>query len=877
MKNPFTLISEMGIRRRVFFLLAVVLVPLLLVQGFTFYRSYRESEEAVMQANMELARSVSKTFSAFINDVLHTQLAIGLAATACTAPDDSLRRILQAAEETSPMLRSFTWSTPAGVSIEATDTAVRNPKIRVEDLFPRIVSGEEYGVSDLYDSPNTGEKVFVIGRGIRDFKGDLLGIISCVCIPDKLDPLLAVQRATGTAISLIDSKGIQVYRYPPAKQAPAGMNRLQRQPAIKDALNGKEVAAEVYGPEDERRLAVFVPVPSIGWVAASGRAKHEISKGITKALLPHAVFMLLITLSAFGIAVVLVRPISRSIRRLEDHAVALGQGSVERIEKDHGPSEIENLSDAFNEMAERVRSREQALRESEQKFRALFENSQEAVFLTRPDWSVAAVNPFACTMLGYSEEEICRLGRLGILDPEDPRLSAALEERQRKGHVRARELTAIRKSGERFPVEVDSVILRNEPHQSFVIMRDITDRKKTEQTLRQKEEAVRHSLDQLRSVLNIMSEGVLILDGEGRILLVNPAMIRLAGWDQPPRTWKEYENRISMSELSGEVLPFEQWPASKALRGESLRDLEYKVHRFDTEKEYVAAYSGTPVFNAEGAVELVVVTVRDITARKRDEEELRKAKELLELRVRERTAELEWKNEELQNFTFAASHDLQEPLRKIQMISDLLASKYSGSVSERGRDYIKRLHETATRMRGVLQSLMKYSRLVSMTEPFCLVDLNEILKDAVSDLELQIRETGASVEIGNLPEVEADAGQMRQLFQNLLANSLKFRREGIRPDIKIDAEHLFQESKCRIHVSDNGIGFEEKYLESIFKPFKRLHSKEEYGGMGMGLAICSKVVEQHNGSITARSIPGKGSTFTVTLPLNQNQASHKSE
>ncbi|RJR41171.1 MAG: PAS domain S-box protein [Desulfobacteraceae bacterium] len=876
MKNPLTLISEMGIRRRVFFLLVVVLVPLLLVQGFTFHRSYRESKEAVMQSNLELARSVSKTFHAFINDVLHTQLAIGLAATACTDSDDSLRVILQAAEETNPMLRSFTWSTPDGASIVTTNTAVKNPKIRAQILVPRLVSGEDHGVSDLYDSPDTGEKVFVIGRGIRDSRGDLLGIISCVCMPGKLDPLLAVQRAKGTAISLLDSKGILVYRYPAAKRAPAGMNRLQCEPIIWNALERKEVSAEVYGPQDERRLAAFVPVPSIGWVAGSSRAEHEVTKSITQALLPHALFMSLITLAAFGIAVVLLRPISRSIRRLEDHAVALGQGEVERIGKVHGPREIENLSDAFNDMAEKVRSREQALRESEQKFRALFENSQEAVFLTGPDGAVTAANPFACTMLGYSEEEICTLGRAGVLDPEDPRMSAALEERQRKGHVRARELTAIRRSGEKFPVEVDSVILQDEPHHSFVIMRDITERKRTERTLRQKEEAVRRSLDQLRSVLNIMSEGVLILDGEGRILLVNPAMIRLAGWDQPPRSWKEYENLISMSELSGRTLPFEQWPASRALRGESLRDLEYRVHRFDSSKEYIAAYSGTPVLNAEGAVELVVVTVRDITARKRDEEELRRAKESLELRVRERTAELEWKNEELRNFTFAASHDLQEPLRKIQMISDLLASKYSDSVNEKGRDYIRRLHETATRMRGVLQSLIKYSRLISKTEPLCRVDLNEIAKEVVSDLELQIRETGASVDIGNLPEIEADAGQMRQLFQNLLSNALKFRREGVRPDIRINSEHLIQENKCRIHVSDNGIGFEEKYLESIFKPFKRLHGREEYGGMGMGLAICSKVVEQHNGSITAKSIPGKGSTFTLTLPLLQKRQADKS-
>ena len=867
MNNPFSLRSEMGVRKRVFFLLVVVFVPLLFLQGFTFYKWYRESKKAEMQANLELARTVSKTFDAFINDVLHTQLAVGLAATASPPPsNDSFRRILQAAEDTNPMLRSFTWISPAGVSLVTTDTAMENQRIRGLALFPRIVSGEEYGVSDLYVSPYTGENIFVIGRGVRDGQGNLLGIISCVCLVDKLDHLLAIQRTKNTGISLLDSKGNHVYRYPSMKHAPERLNRLKRQPIIQGALEGKEAAAEVYGPSGEVRLGAFVPIPSIGWVAASSRAKHEVIGSITRTLLPHAVFMLLVTLAAFMAAVALSRPISMSIRRLQDHAASFGQGEVERFETIHGPLEIKNLSESFNDMAETIRSREEALRESEQKFRALFENSPEAVFLTRPDGSVAAANPVACTMLGFSEEEIRRLGRSGILDLDDPRLSAGLEDRRRAGHVKAQELTAIRKGGERFPVEVDSVILPGEPPQSFVIMRDISERKKAEHSLQEREETSRRSLAQLRSVLNIMSEGVLILDGKGRFLLVNPAMIRLAGWDEAPKTWKEYMGRIEMRELSGQLLPFEQWPASRALRGESIRDLEYKVHRFDTGKDYVALYSGTPAFNDEGGVALVVVTVRDITARKRDEEELHQAKEELERRVRERTAELELRNRELQDFTFAAAHDLQEPLRKIQTFSDLFAIKCFDSVSEQGHDYIKRMHDTATRMRQVLDSLMKYSRLTSTTEPFAQVDLNEIARDAVSDLELQIRDTGAVVEIGELPEAKADAAQMRQLFQNLLGNALKFRREGIQPMVSIQADCSPQNDQCEIRFNDNGIGFEEKYLDRIFKPFHRLHGKDEYDGVGMGLAICSKVIEHHRGTITAKSTPGKGSTFIVTLP-----------
>jgi light-regulated signal transduction histidine kinase (bacteriophytochrome) len=166
---------------------------------------------------------------------------------------------------------------------------------------------------------------------------------------------------------------------------------------------------------------------------------------------------------------------------------------------------------------------------------------------------------------------------------------------------------------------------------------------------------------------------------------------------------------------------------------------------------------------------------------------------------------------------------------------------------------------------------MNYSRLTSKTEPFGRVDLNEIAREVVSDLELQIRDTGALVEIGDLPEIKADAGQMRQLLQNLLGNALKFRREGIQPIIRIHADCSPQDSECEICINDNGIGFEEKYLERIFKPFHRLHGKDEYEGVGMGLAICSKVIEHHRGTITAKSTPGSGSTFIVTLPVDGDQ------
>jgi signal transduction histidine kinase len=259
-----------------------------------------------------------------------------------------------------------------------------------------------------------------------------------------------------------------------------------------------------------------------------------------------------------------------------------------------------------------------------------------------------------------------------------------------------------------------------------------------------------------------------------------------------------------------------------------------------------------------------------IAERRQAEESLQKSRDELEQHVRERTAELELRNQELQNFTFVAAHDLQEPLRKLQNFGDLITTKCAGSIGEQGRDYLRRMVQTAARMQALLLSLLDYSRLTSKAAPFARVKLKGIVEAVLSDLEVAVRETNGSVEIGDLPEIEADPGQMASLFQNLLGNALKFRRKDGTPHVRIHSNHKAgggsQTGEWEIYVEDDGIGFEEVHQDLIFRPFQQLHGRNQYPGVGMGLAICKKVVERHGGTITARSTPGQGSTFIVKLP-----------
>lgn len=258
-------------------------------------------------------------------------------------------------------------------------------------------------------------------------------------------------------------------------------------------------------------------------------------------------------------------------------------------------------------------------------------------------------------------------------------------------------------------------------------------------------------------------------------------------------------------------------------------------------------------------------------------DELRQSRHKLELRVQERTAELETymaklkeSNQALQEFVSIASHDLQEPLRKVGTFGGMLEQRFSGVLGEQGKGYLDRMLDANRRMNLLLKALLEYSRLTSRAGAFTEVDLAKIVREVLSDLEVRLKETGGKVQVGDLPVIHADPTQMRQLFQNLIGNALKFHKEGEKPAVKVGSTVV--RDKLQIEVDDNGIGFEEQYLDRIFAPFQRLHGRSEYEGTGMGLAICKKIVERHGGTIRAESVPGKGSTFIISLPAKQTRS-----
>jgi signal transduction histidine kinase len=233
------------------------------------------------------------------------------------------------------------------------------------------------------------------------------------------------------------------------------------------------------------------------------------------------------------------------------------------------------------------------------------------------------------------------------------------------------------------------------------------------------------------------------------------------------------------------------------------------------------------------------------------------------------TAQLESSNRELQEFAYVASHDLQEPLRKIQAFGDRLATRCGGELPPDGQDYLRRMQDAARRMRALIDDLLMFSRVTTQGHPFRTIDLNDTVRGVLADLEVTVDRLGAAVEVGALPEIEADPTQMRQLFQNLIGNALKFARPGETPRVTVGVapDDAAPAGAVTIEVRDNGIGFEQKYHDRIFQVFQRLHGRHEFDGSGIGLAVCRKIADRHHGFVRAEGRPGHGSTFFVTLPV----------
>lgn len=496
---------------------------------------------------------------------------------------------------------------------------------------------------------------------------------------------------------------------------------------------------------------------------------------------------------------------------------------------------------------------EQEVRESENKFRQLADSMPQLVWTARPDGAV-----------DYYNQRVYEYDGIAPTDGEIWSWSPGLHEDDLQPTIEAWQHAV--ETGEEYKIEhrvrmadgsyrwhlSRAVPARDENGRIvkwFGTATNIHDQKLVQEALHKSEIRIRRLVD-----ANII--GILIRGEDGLISDANDAFLNIIGYTREDLqagliNWKKI--------TPPEYIPYDIEATSKARKLGSF--LPY-------EKEYIRKDgSRVPILIGYALIENSQTEYIGFIL---DLSDLKQAQAALE----DYAEKLERSNHELEQFAFVASHDLQEPLRKIRLFGEVLGNRLENRLDDETRDYLNRMLDAASRMQAMITGLLELSRINTRGQDFVNVDLKAVMQEVVSDLETRINQTRGKVEVEHLPTIEADPMQMRRLMQNLVSNALKYSRQGVPPKIHITGEVIQPESgkpkQVVLRVEDNGIGFEMEYLERIFQPFQRLHGRGVYEGTGIGLSICQRIVERHGGNLTAESVLDQGSVFIVTLPLSQS-------
>jgi PAS domain S-box-containing protein len=537
----------------------------------------------------------------------------------------------------------------------------------------------------------------------------------------------------------------------------------------------------------------------------------------------------------------------------------------------------EALRRSKDELEQRVADRTADLRAASLYARGLLEASLDPLVTISPEGRITDVNHATELATGRPREQLVG-SSFSDYFTEPGQASAGYRQVLAQGEVRDYPLTLRHVSGRTIDVLYNAVVYHNEAGRVlgvFAAARDVTEQKRTaaeldlhrahlEDLVRQRTAELesanthlqaeiverRRAEDQVRlqfSVLQSAANGLVITGRDGTIQWVNDAFTKLTGYTaaeavgQNPRVLKSGQQDAAFFKAMWQTIA-----AGQVWHGEL-------VNRRKDGQLYPEEMTITPVAGADGKITHFVAVKQDIAERRRAEEALQHA-----------AAELARSNDELQQFAYVASHDLQEPLRAVAGYVNLIESRFSDKFDDKGRQHIAGAVQGAMRMHTLITDLLELSRVGTCVRAFEPTDLNAVLGQVRHNLSVAIGETGARIISDPLPTLRSDAGQMAQLFQNLIGNALKF-HGAPPPEIHVSAQPT-ADGPWLLAVRDNGIGIDPQYFERIFLIFQRLHTRKEYPGTGIGLAICRKIVERHGGRIWVESQPGLGSTFYFTLP-----------
>ena len=504
--------------------------------------------------------------------------------------------------------------------------------------------------------------------------------------------------------------------------------------------------------------------------------------------------------------------------------------------------------------------------ESEEKYRSVFENSNIAILISKPDGTILSANHEAEKLFNMSEAEFIACGRAGVVDITDPAFNEYLAIRN-KDHRVSSEFTLIKKGGERFIGKVSSVSFndRNGTVLNTVVISDLTEQKQAEEILRKSEE-------QYRTIFEYSPVAAVFWDKETHIIFWNKAAEKMFGWEKEEvigRKFTEFFIPEKSMEFTGLLV--------NEILSNIPREVVFNENITKNGNIILCEWNNTILYDKYGNPETIISLSRDVTEKMRLEKEildsrekLRKLNEDLEVRVNERTKLLEAANKELEAFSYSVSHDLRAPLRAIDGFSKMLSDDYNAAIDDNGKRVLNIIRSNVKKMGQLIDDLLAFSRLGRKEVNFSEVDMKSLFVSIYHEQVSLYKGVSFNFVINSLPNAFADINLMKHVISNLLSNALKFSSKKENPQIEISG--YIENDLTIFSVKDNGAGFNMKYSDKLFGVFQRLHSEDEFEGTGVGLAIVQRIIIKHKGRVWAVGKPGEGAEFFFSLPVGNKKS-----
>ena len=900
-----------NMRRLLWQLVLVVLVPLLVVEAGLCAGWYWSRLAEETRATLRMARMVATVFDGNIQDVRREEWAIGeTLAGPHRYTNEEANAMLADNRRELPVVHAWHWVNPDGKIAASSDPRALGVDISDREYFRKARDTGTWAISGLLTDRTTGEHAFLVAHPVHDKKGKLLGVVTASVDSDQFNADLVancqIHEGEGT-VDIFDSTGMLTYSS--GKERGLFENHRNNDPLLAAVLGGnREQSGSLTLPNHgAAELAARVSIGNFGWVAGAGRSKRTAMGSVRSALWIVAGANLLVALGAGAFAAIIARMLISQLSQLQTHAQAIGRGDYGHVVAGARVSELGELAAAFNQMGAKVRAAQEALEASNADLedrvrqrtgelaasiqtleetqgelraaslyaRGLLEASLDPLVTISPEGKITDVNEATEAATGVPRDRLIGSDFSDYFTVPD-RARDGYRQVLSDGLVRDYPLTIRHVSGRTMDVLYNAVVYKNEVGEVqgvFAAARDVTERRRVEAEL----ERHRHHLEelvqqrtaqlesansQLQAVFDVANVGILLLGENGAVRRSNNTIARWVGRELPPHGECQPGDILGCVHAVGGPGNCGKTPhcSDCSVRNafEGVLRSGQPVHGVETEA-ILSLYGKEERLWLEVSADPVVLdgkrnvilAMTNITDRKLAEDALKST-----------AMQLARSNEELEQFAYVASHDLQEPLRVVTGYVQLIERKYKDRLDADANQFFTFIVDGVARMQQLITDLLNYSRVGTRAAAFHAINMEAVLARALANLKPAIAENDATVTFDSLPIVQGDETQLVQVLQNLIGNGIKF-HGGQPPRIDVSA-HRNGEG-WRVAVRDNGIGSEQQYWEQIFVIFQRLHTRQKYPGTGIGLAICIRIIERHGGRIWLDSQPGQGTTFYFTL------------